>query len=52
MTMMSETPRDADPADVAQDWLVISIFFWVLFVLIVSIGYWTDPNFTPPLLNP
>jgi hypothetical protein len=50
--MMSETPRDAQIQDAAQDWLIISIFFWVLFVLIVSIGYLTDPNYTPPLLNP
>ena len=52
MTMMSETPRDAESADTTQDWLIISIIFWVLFVLIVSIGYLTDPNYTPPLLNP
>jgi hypothetical protein len=50
--MMSETPRNAESADTAQDWLIISIIFWVLFVLIVSIGYLTDPNYTPPLLQP
>jgi hypothetical protein len=50
--MTSESPRDAESDDITQDWLIVSIFFWVLFVLIVSIGYLTDPNFTPPLLNP
>jgi hypothetical protein len=50
--MMREMPRNAESADSAQDWLIISIVFWVLFVLIVSIGYLTDPSYTPPLLNP
>jgi hypothetical protein len=52
MAMTSETPGQAEYADAAQDWLIISIIFWVLFVLIVSIGYLTDPGYTPPLLNP
>ena len=50
--MMSETTGNAESADTAQDWLIVSIIFWVLFVLIVSIGYLTDPHYTPPLLNP
>ena len=50
--MMSEKPRNDESADITQDWLIISIIFWVLFVLIVSIGYLTDPNYTPPLLHP
>ena len=50
--MMSKTPRNAESADITQDWLIVSIFFWVLFVLIVSIGYLSDPNYTPPLLQP
>lgn len=33
----------------SQDWLIISIVFWVLFVLIVTIGYLVNPNYTPPL---
>ncbi len=52
MTMMSEKSSDAESADTTQDWLIISIIFWVLFVLIVSIGYLTDPSYTPPLLQP
>ncbi len=35
--------------DTSQDWLVISIFFWVLFVLIVTIGYLVNPSYTPPI---
>jgi hypothetical protein len=50
--MIKETPRNAESDEVTQDWLMVSIFFWVLFVLIVSIGYWTDPHYAPPLLNP
>jgi hypothetical protein len=50
--MTSETPTNDAFDDVAQDWLIISIIFWVLFVLIVSIGYLTDPNYTPPLGRP
>jgi hypothetical protein len=49
---MNETPGNAETQDAGQDWLIISIFFWVLFVLIVSIGYLSDPNYTPPLFNP
>ena len=39
MSPMNETPGNVESTDAAQDWLIISIFFWVLFVLIVSIGY-------------
>lgn len=35
--------------DTSQDWLIISIVFWVLFVLIVTIGYLVNPNYTPPI---
>jgi hypothetical protein len=35
--------------DTSQDWLVISIVFWVLFVLIVTIGYLVNPSYTPPI---
>ena len=48
---MNEIPGNAEIQDAAQDWLILSIFFWVLFVLIVSIGYLTDPRYTPPLFN-
>ncbi len=37
--------------DTSQDWMVISIVFWILFVLIVTIGYLINPNYTPPI-NP
>jgi hypothetical protein len=36
-------------ADTSQDWLIISIVFWVLFVLIVTIGYLVNPNYIPPI---
>jgi hypothetical protein len=49
---MREAPRNDESAAAAQDWLIISIIFWVLFVLIVSIGYLSDPGYTPPLLQP
>jgi hypothetical protein len=52
MIPMSETSGNAEAQDTAQDWLIISIVFWVLFVLIVSIGYLTDPNYIPPRFNP
>jgi hypothetical protein len=32
-----------------QDWLILSIIFWVIFVLLVSIGYLSDPQYAPPL---
>jgi hypothetical protein len=32
-----------------QDWLILSIIFWVIFVLLVSIGYLSDPQYSPPL---
>lgn len=35
--------------DTSQDWLVISIVFWVLFVLIVTIGYMVSPSYVPPI---
>ena len=49
---MNENPENAEALDTAQDWLIISIVFWVLFVLIVSIGYLTDPNYIPLRFNP
>jgi hypothetical protein len=41
--------NSAEKPDTSQDWLVISIFFWVLFVLIVTIGYLVNPSYTPPI---
>jgi hypothetical protein len=38
-----------DQNDTAQDWLIISIVFWVIFVLIVSLANIISPNYTPPL---
>ncbi|MEW6187827.1 MAG: hypothetical protein AB1585_19020 [Thermodesulfobacteriota bacterium] len=35
--------------DTSQDWMMISMFFWILFVLIVTIGYLVDPTYTPPI---
>jgi hypothetical protein len=35
--------------DTSQDWLIISIVFWITFVLIVTIGYMINPNYTPPI---
>jgi hypothetical protein len=35
--------------DTSQDWMIISMVFWILFVLIVTIGYLVDPNYTPPI---
>ncbi|MCU0578396.1 MAG: hypothetical protein MUF69_02515 [Desulfobacterota bacterium] len=35
--------------DSRQDWLILSIIFWAIFVLLVSIGYLSDPQYTPPL---
>jgi hypothetical protein len=43
------TDNPSDKPDTSQDWLVISIVFWVLFVLIVTIGYLVNPNYTPPI---
>lgn len=44
-----EAQNQKNKPDTAQDWLVISIFFWVLFVLIVTIGYMVDPHYIPPI---
>jgi hypothetical protein len=52
MTPKSDPSGNAEAPDTSQDWLIISIIFWVLFVLIVSVGYLTDPNYTPPLFHP
>jgi hypothetical protein len=41
--------RTEKQTDTSQDWLVISIVFWVLFVLIVTIGYLANPGYTPPI---
>jgi hypothetical protein len=43
------TEDQKNKADASQDWLVISIVFWVLFVLIVTLGYLVNPNYTPPI---
>jgi hypothetical protein len=34
--------------DTSQDWMIISIVFWIVFVLIVTIGYLVNPTYTPP----
>jgi hypothetical protein len=35
--------------DTSQDWMIISMVFWIIFVLIVTIGYLVDPRYTPPI---
>jgi hypothetical protein len=45
--MNSEDPKNKP--DTSQDWMIISMFFWILFVLIVTIGYLVDPTYTPPI---
>ena len=35
--------------DTSQDWMIISIVFWIVFVLIVTIGYLVNPNYTPTI---
>jgi hypothetical protein len=35
--------------DTSQDWMIISMVFWIVFVLIVTIGYLVNPNYTPPI---
>lgn len=35
--------------DTSQDWMIISMVFWIIFVLIVTIGYLVDPHYTPPI---
>lgn len=45
--MEAEEPKNKP--DTSQDWLIISIVFWVTFVLIVTIGYMINPNYTPPI---
>jgi hypothetical protein len=44
-----EAEDQKDKPDTSQDWLIISIFFWITFVLIVTIGYMVNPNYTPPI---
>lgn len=44
-----ETEELKKKTEPSQDWLIISIVFWVLFVLIVTIGYLVNPNYIPPL---
>ena len=35
--------------DTSQDWMIISMVFWIVFVLIITIGYLVNPNYVPPL---
>ena len=46
---MPEASRTNSEENSHQDWLVLSIIFWVIFVLLVSIGYLSDPQYEPPL---
>jgi hypothetical protein len=45
---MEANDQDTKP-DTSQDWMIISMFFWIIFVLIVTIGYLVDPTYTPPI---
>ncbi len=47
--MEMENKNNPEKPDTSQDWLVISIIFWVLFVLIVTFGYLANPSYTPPI---
>lgn len=49
--MIMEAENQKNKPDTSADWLVISIVFWVLFVLIVTIGYLVNPHYTP-LIQP
>lgn len=44
-----ETEDQKNKSDTSQDWLIISIVFWVLFVLIVTVGYLANPNYVPAI---
>jgi hypothetical protein len=44
-----EKKEEMNKPDTSQDWMIISMFFWILFVLIVTIGYLVDPTYTPPI---
>jgi len=45
---MEANDQDTKP-DTSQDWMIISMFFWIIFVLIVTIGYLVGPTYTPPI---
>jgi hypothetical protein len=44
-----EAEGQKNKPDTSQDWLIISIVFWITFVLIVTIGYLINPSYTPPI---
>jgi hypothetical protein len=44
-----EVGEQENKPDTSQDWMIISMVFWIIFVLIVTIGYLVDPRYTPPL---
>jgi hypothetical protein len=44
-----ESNEQKTTPDTSQDWMIISMVFWILFVLIVTIGYLVDPTYTPPI---
>ena len=49
MKGMPELSKPTSDVNNRQDWLILSIIFWVIFVLLVSIGYLSDPHYTAPL---
>jgi hypothetical protein len=46
---MAESAKSNMDDNSHQDWLILSIIFWIIFVLLVSIGYLSDPQYAPPL---
>jgi hypothetical protein len=44
-----ETKNRKTKPDTSQDWMIISMVFWIIFVLIVTIGYLLTPNYIPPI---
>jgi hypothetical protein len=50
ITLIAMAPEEnKEKTDTAQDWLILSIIFWVMFVLIVSLANVISPNYIPPI---
>jgi hypothetical protein len=43
------TEDKKEKVDTTQDWLVLSIVFWVMFVVIVTLANIISPNYAPPI---
>jgi hypothetical protein len=44
-----EAKDQKEKPDTSQDWMIISMVFWIVFVLIITIGYLVNPNYVPPI---